>query len=204
MNNNPIYEQLIAQKLEQAPVPDMADAIWARITIQLDEDSTGDDNNNTPPSDPKTPATLLLKQISWVVLFAITIMIITRNWNRVKNNPAPQPVVLPVQTAPSVPGPQDKKALPVIQQQSRSGSSTTSPGSIDSVHPQPFTRLPGAVTISNLDSLQKTTPGVKSPFLTPRLTIDSLLPPTHKGVKGIVDDDYRIVPDTATKNHKGG
>lgn len=52
MNNRTTYEQLIADKLQQLPIPDMADAIWARIEQQLNVEMPVDDQgpNNTPGS----------------------------------------------------------------------------------------------------------------------------------------------------------
>ena len=50
MNQKKAYEQTIAVKLEAIPLPDMADAIWARIENQLDIDMPTDDGggNSTP------------------------------------------------------------------------------------------------------------------------------------------------------------
>ncbi len=48
MNQRTIYEQLIAEKLEQIPFPDNADAIWASIEGQLTILPAND--GNTPPS----------------------------------------------------------------------------------------------------------------------------------------------------------
>ncbi|HEX2606857.1 MAG TPA: hypothetical protein VHK91_05735, partial [Flavisolibacter sp.] len=50
MHPKQAYEQTITSKLEALPVPDMADAIWARIEAQLDLDMPTDDGGGNPSS----------------------------------------------------------------------------------------------------------------------------------------------------------
>ena len=51
MNQKKAYEQIITGKLEALPLPDLADAIWARIETQLDIDMPeGDGGPGSGPS----------------------------------------------------------------------------------------------------------------------------------------------------------
>ena len=51
MNENKTY-QLIAEKLDALPVPDLADLIWAKIEAQLDIDLPPDTGNDDPGPAP--------------------------------------------------------------------------------------------------------------------------------------------------------
>lgn len=72
------YEILIADKLQQLPVPDMADAIWSRIELQLDAPAIGESTEPAKPVHPnsagsaaKTAALVGGGLIALVVLFFI-------------------------------------------------------------------------------------------------------------------------------------
>jgi hypothetical protein len=59
MEQRAAYEITIAGKLDHLPVPDMADAIWARIERQLDIDLPTNDGGNGPaPSKPSGPGAM--------------------------------------------------------------------------------------------------------------------------------------------------
>ena len=55
MNQLKAYEITIKGKLEAIPLPDMEDAIWARIEAQLDTDMPTDDGSNGPFDSPSGP-----------------------------------------------------------------------------------------------------------------------------------------------------
>ena len=55
MNQLKAYEITIKGKLEAIPLPDMEDAIWARIEAQLDTDMPEDDGNSGPFDSPTGP-----------------------------------------------------------------------------------------------------------------------------------------------------
>ena len=70
MNQKTAYEQIITGKLHALPVPDMADAIWARIETQLDLDMPQTDPPPTNP--PGTPSGgIILGGISIVFVIAL-------------------------------------------------------------------------------------------------------------------------------------
>ncbi|HEY1113515.1 MAG TPA: hypothetical protein VGE66_08130, partial [Chitinophagaceae bacterium] len=56
MNQKTPYELQIADKLQQLPLPDLQDAIWARIERTLDIDMPSDDGggggDDSPPDTP--------------------------------------------------------------------------------------------------------------------------------------------------------
>ncbi|MGZ5247199.1 MAG: hypothetical protein ACXWV5_09155, partial [Flavitalea sp.] len=70
MNQLKAYEITIKGKLEAIPLPDMEDAIWARIEAQLDTDMPTDDGNNGPFDSPSGPLTLG----SSILVFLITLL----------------------------------------------------------------------------------------------------------------------------------
>lgn len=52
MDSKTTYEILIAEKVQHLPVPDMADAIWVSIELQLDADTSADGEDNSPSNKP--------------------------------------------------------------------------------------------------------------------------------------------------------
>lgn len=82
------YEIIIADKLQQLPVPDMADAIWARIELELDASANEDANEPAKPAHPngkgvatKTIAIIGGGLLALVVLF----FIVMKNNKRTKD-----------------------------------------------------------------------------------------------------------------------
>jgi len=49
------YEQLIAEKLDQVPVPDMADSVWSSIGMQLDAGAAADQGDSAPDQGNEAP-----------------------------------------------------------------------------------------------------------------------------------------------------
>lgn len=73
MNEITPYEQLIAEKLDQVPVPDMADSIWSSIEMQLDAPT------NVPEAPAQKPASIL-KSIGWYGLAGIVAVVALLWW----------------------------------------------------------------------------------------------------------------------------
>jgi hypothetical protein len=79
------YEQLIGEKLQSLPIPDMQDAIWARVKAQLDIDLPSDDNDGgNSPQSPSGP-----RIIGWglcvVIIALITTFFLLKNKSKTKN-----------------------------------------------------------------------------------------------------------------------
>ncbi|MGC4103595.1 hypothetical protein [Ferruginibacter sp.] len=199
MNSVTTYETLIAAKLEQLPIPDMADSIWASIEMQLDAPVEGSNQQTRPKPGGKT----------WIG-FTCVVVVVALLWiyyhkktkTPVKNEPpavTPQPTlpkpldstyVLPPQqkTNPPLPTPGDiKKADSIpelsgnrdrfIPALSQDNDRTIKPDSL--LLDKPLSPVPDSLPVN---------PGNKKP----------------KGVKGITNDDYRIYGNKKDSGKKGG
>ncbi|MBO9682432.1 MAG: hypothetical protein J7502_07175 [Flavisolibacter sp.] len=73
------YEQLIGEKLQSLPIPDMQDAIWARVKAQLDIDLPTDDNDGgSSPQSPSGPG-IIGWGLSVVIIALVTTFFILKN-----------------------------------------------------------------------------------------------------------------------------
>jgi len=187
------YEQLIADKLDQVPVPDMSDSIWSGIEMQLDADV--DTSVQQPAQKPPK-----FKGGGLYGLIGIMAVIALIWWYYNPKDPAPERVV-PQETLPAV-----KEPLPPAKD-----SSTI-------IHKPQRKKTPAAPVHIALDTLlhdnSKVDPTFKHEPRLPLRVIDTPVrqdnriqppqlvpanvqppPPAGKrarGVKGITDDDYRI------------
>ncbi|RXK86895.1 hypothetical protein [Filimonas effusa] len=194
MNEQPLYERQIASKLEQLPVPDMADAIWLRIKDQLDADMPSDGSAQTPPLPPPTrPRNTKGGKLGLLGFIVATIVLIyfikpqkqdkvlpsTPVQTQTDSTPLTpvQPVDPPGQPRRSNPvasplvmpkRPVDTTS-PVLQQQSTQPDTTAPTPPL----PQPTQLLPPVNPVR-----KDTVPAKKKP----------------RGVQGINDSDYKIVP----------
>jgi hypothetical protein len=191
MNKKTTYELTIADKLQQLPLPDMEDAIWARIKTQLDRDLPEDDSggSNTPQA-PSGGWMWRAGLLAFVAAF-LTVYLLTK---KSETPVSPQTIQQPVNTnstplAPSAPPssqrttnsqnwppsvPQEGKTVPIPFEANK-----------DSMLSPPLAQQP----------LSDTQAGVTA-LVPPPLLQDSVLKPKPKsrGVKDISDADYRIVP----------
>ena len=194
MNKLQRYEELMAAKLEQPPVPDMADAIWANIEKGLDADPPPGNGPSRPPSSP-APVSDLVKGLGLVVILAIVVVMF---FVRKKNN-----AHAPAQPAGNA---------PVIVTAADSNSAATPflpPG--DNSNKQPNRKTGNIVTAdSNLihgqviNPVQNLDSTINPPLIIPQpVSMDSVhsapplgLPPPGKKPKGVrlSDSDYKIVP----------
>jgi hypothetical protein len=191
------YEIIIAAKLAQMPVPDMADSIWADIAAQLDAPLPEDDGHEPPQPQPGPGLPGLGKGFFFV---AVTAIVITALWfyagkkSRTKENIQPQQVVpaavstdtaagnqstaaprngevTPVQAAPG-----KKTAITAFDTANRLALPVDQPIGID----RPVINPDSAVLQNNRVKLKP-----DSAAMVPA-------PPKPKGVKGISDNDYKI------------
>jgi hypothetical protein len=202
------YEVTIAAKLEQLPVPDMMDSIWASIELQLDGDLPSDHGSNTPSTNPVKGipgmGKLFYLSIIAAVIIAIVLIYKANKNDKKKNNPLPAPakkeIVVPVadsqQHTITTPG-QKNSSTPAFVNKADSSSNSFIPGnriSLDSLHQQalPFSKPDSSATLKNKPALP---------------AFDSLSPPPlikPRGVKGISNDDYRIQQVKKDSSKKGG
>lgn len=92
VNLLPAYEQMIAEKLEGVEIPDMADAIWARIETALDVEMPVNDT----PAVIKNPAVWIIS--AGILALIIALFILFRSGTTA---PSPQPD-LPQHTQPAI------------------------------------------------------------------------------------------------------
>ncbi|MGG9962444.1 hypothetical protein [Ferruginibacter sp. SUN106] len=207
MNTPTPYENLIAAKLDQIPVPDMADSIWANIEMQLDADLDIDDNK--PSDNPGSVKPGMGKGFYFSILSAIIIalVIIYKENKKTKNKnnilpviPKTETVVPVADSSQSIKDPVQKNST-AIPQSSNIKDTTANPFNpgnriiFDSLAHQ-------AIPQAQPDSSQ---PLLKNKIAPPSL--DSLtLPPINKpkGVKGINDDDYKIKTGKKDTTKRGG
>ena len=200
------YEVTIAAKLEQLPVPDMMDSIWASIEMQLDADLPSDDNassKNTAKRKPGMGKGFYLSVLTAVIIAIILIYKANKNDKKKNNNtpvPAKTEIVVPVadsdQSTRIILEKNNGITTTVVNKKDSSNNSFI-PGnriSLDSVGQLalPFSKADSSAIIKNI-------------LLLP--SFDSIpLPPLikPKGVKGITDNDYRIQENKKDSGKKGG
>lgn len=209
MNNLTPYEILIAQKTEQVAVPDMADSIWASIEEQLDAGTSPDDSNSgpskTPPGKGLPGAGSLLTVLTIAAIAIALIWFFTRNKNETPEK-IQQPSILPA-TEISPPATDSNKVIdlrpaknvplqPVIANK-------------DTLLPNDNYNMPFADTLNDVIIA----PSIKADSVfvlggnKPPVVVDtsSVMPPPKKpkGVKGISDNDYKIISGKKDSTKKG-
>ncbi len=186
--------------MQQLPIPDMADPIWASIELQLDADIPGDGEGNSPSPEPSGKGgtgfgNKLYFLITTTIIIAGLVWIITgkkKDTSADKKSPdttitGPPSVVADSGASEIFIAPENNKAtsLPVLipnnnQQASFVDSIKTIADSLNST-PQNILLIKDSIAAKILpvaDSLS-VTPAPKKP----------------KGVKGISNADYKIVSD---------
>lgn len=201
MNTPTPYENLIAAKLDQIPVPDMADSIWNSIEMQLDADVVDEtpDKKTSPKNTGK----------GWYG-FIGAIVVATSLWWYFHDSSNVPPQTTPQKTIPAT-----EKIAPVTDSQSIIHYKTTEkPIPIVPVNTQKDTislyhLLPPDIPVDSA-MIQKEipTPADSSFFhneKSPVRVLDSIstfpVRKKYKGVKGITNEDYKLSvnPDSTQK-----
>ena len=192
MNKKTTYELTITEKLQQLPLPGLEDAIWTRVKAQLDLDLPTDDGDDNTPDAPSGGGWQWGAGMIVFVAALVTIFLLFKN-------PSEKQQALPVQTLPnntSLPATSVGETGPLQKPPNfNTGTVPTSspvtsqplnlPLPADSGAPVPTVSLPVA------DTLQQTTMVLPPPTVLQ----DSAAPKKRpRGVSGITDSDYRIVP----------
>ncbi len=198
MNQKATYELTITEKLEQLSAPDMVDAIWARIEAQLDIDLPTDDGPANPPAAPKTgPAKWISRGF---VIAAISIVLIYFFNNRKQTTTLND---TPTTTAPLTPAGNESPVRNnspgsnnINSQKNNAGGGITTPSTTLPADSNTITPLTGPVQLQQDSS---TVNSNNQPVINPQLiTVPKIQPPDStkksRGIKGITDNDYRIVP----------
>jgi hypothetical protein len=191
MNDKTTYEITITEKLQQLPLPNLEDAIWARVKAQLDLDLPTDDGGNGGPDAPAGSGSTWGAGVFLFVAAIVAVFLLHKNETQ---QPSP---AAPVQNSTTISSPAQQPAADSTQTRrgvSTSPAQTIRPGDQpvsaalsppgDSVSIAPLPVLP------SVDSQQRTTLVLPPPILA-----DTTRPkPKTKGVRGLTDADYRIVP----------
>lgn len=203
MNQKTPYELIIAEKLQSIPIPDMADQIWSRVKFQLDIDMPTDDDQDPQGGGQTPPGTgFYLGGIGLLVLAAI-LLFLNNKPNPSNSDPAQtivapalapkqesQPVA-PVSRGPSGNIPQSKA---VIQDREFMPMPT---GIVDSAglagRENPIAEVPDSLVIESVPGNNSV---VQIEAASPNVITDSSAgsPKKKRGVPGITESDYRIVP----------
>lgn len=199
MNTTTPYEQLIAAKLDQVPVPDMADSIWSNIEMQLD----------APADAPAKKPSLKYKGRGWYGLLGVTAVVALLWWyydhkSHSPENTRPPKTLTPTNQLPPVesPGNADSDtSMSPLQKKSIPPAPAKLPKDTMSLHyiPKDSVRVDSVAKQiltppANLDSahLQKDKVSLPDVDLYQVLPSPALPPKKHRGVKGITSDDYKI------------
>lgn len=191
MDQKAVYEITVTEKLEQLTVPDLADTIWARIETQLDIDMPTDDGPSEPPTKPSWGNGFGLGLVFIAALISI-IYFVNVKPNAAKNDSTVSPETPTIISAPA--NENDKRppspniiipSSPIIRQN-------------DSVNLPPdnavTTVIDSAVgTGQTITDSVKGEPVVLTPTIVNPTAVDTKAK-KNRGVKGIQDADYRVVP----------
>jgi hypothetical protein len=197
MREKQTYENTITGKLEALPIPDMSDAIWSRIEAQLDIDLPTDDGGGNTPG-PGSPfgfgwiggSALLILVAGIISFFYFSNTNETAGTVPVQLRPPqadsiglgytatdPPPKNNPSITTPTDPGNHPPDSINAINNQnlgigsSKAITAVTNPTAVDTI------QQAGTAPIALTPNKDSTPPGRR-----------------QRGVKGITDADYRIVP----------
>ena len=181
------YEQLIGDKLEQIPLPDLMEAIWTRIETELDTDLPDGDQND--PGAGPLGGIFGGKFILFICALIMTFFFYQNN----KKQPIESAPVLPQieTTSPVIKPPDDP--VPIKSSTNRSvlpkDSTTDTATSITPVLTQQDQPAPVGLD----DSVRSNPPPlvVVPPAIIDKDTTGKKKP---RGVKGLGNDDYKIVP----------
>jgi len=195
LNHKAPYEHLIAEKLETRPVPDMADAIWARIEAQLDTDMPTDDGDVPVPDDTPDGGGIWSQALLFVAIIAIMSLFSIPRKNIEDSLPAATETIKPANEPSAQP--------PPATQNNRTTGGQRNPALAGGLQPVPGDSASALPVLTPSDTVIAANPLVQQglPPVTAPVVSDSLPRKRPRGVPGIGDGDYRIVPK---KDSTGG
>lgn len=193
VNRKTTYEITITNKLEQLPLPDLADEIWQRIETRLDIELPGDDGQGG--SAPKGGGSF---PFGWGAMIFLTVLVtyfFIRKSNDT-NNPIPPPPVSPITGSPKKPDPPLREPVntnfpssPQIQVKDKAQDVVFTTDSINNV--------PGQTAIvTSPESLSVQPPVILPQQSAPKEQVTK----KAKGVTNISDSDYKVIPKKDSSN----
>lgn len=191
MNTTTPYENLIAAKLDQIPVPDMADSIWNSIEMQLDADAV-DEAPDKKPSPKNTGK-------GWYGFIGIIVVATSLWWYYHDENKTPLPAT-PIKTLPATEVPSavadshtiipniEKKNIPISPVNLKKDTFSLNNILNSEIHFDSASIQNVVPTPIDSPALQNDKPAVR--------VLDSIyafpVRKKYKGVKGITQDDYKL------------
>ena len=209
---NPItpYEQLLAQEMEQLPLPDSMESIWAEIETQLDVELPAGDGKNPPPRKP-APARRTTRIVRHWRLFVIAGVVVVTLFllvqkNKRQRNPDRGRIIVPEQQTvnpdsvaplepPAVPTPvnpsiNDKKIQPSSGKPAVKDTVSVIPPDTPFLIPPPvFIDTAANRPVSSPLIIPDKTPAPKPPVKEPENQGRK-----RRGVPNVDDSDYKLVP----------
>ncbi len=191
------YEQLIGVKLQGLTIPDMEDMIWARVKAQLDIDMPTDDNDGGD-NGPQSPIARgpLSWAISVVIVALLTAFILLKTKpTTIENTPSLPVITQPANEPTNQPtGPPPDNKISTTSPFTPPVTITPVGRSIDSSSLQQGVNIPVS-TAPDSASRDKSDSIFKQAQPPPAIIDTTTLPRKKgKGLSGLKDDDYRIVP----------
>lgn len=201
MNQLTTYEQLIADKLQQLPVPDMADAIWASIEQRLDVEMPEDPSGPSSSGNHSLPGFQFPGRIILYCFLAalISVVFYLNRPGRAReelslsssDSIAPSTIVIDDQKEPTPPERQketifkERADLPVDMFKEDKLTEKEKPVSENPITETKTTEMPAKQELA----------AISEPVLSKKVTtsLDSI-PKKTRGVKGLTTNDYRIAP----------
>jgi hypothetical protein len=201
LNLKTTYEEIITEKLEQAlPIPDMADAIWARIEMQLD--ATPDADGDASPSVESIPAKAIMGKTLAIVIGGILTLIVLfillkKNAKKREKTKEPPPVQQTIKVNPGISSPDTASNTGSLIKPAAIPDNPVKPGTISNSDATPFLKKDSTFN-QPLQNIQKDS--TQSAIIPRTVTMPSdsgiiVAPPYKKprGVPGISNDDYKIL-----------
>ncbi|MBW0177796.1 hypothetical protein [Sediminibacterium sp.] len=201
MNHLTTYEQLVAEKLQQLPVPDMADAIWARIEEQLDVDMPEDKPGNTHTGGSSLPGFQFPGNIIFYIFLATLVSVIfylnrPKQLTETSKTPSANTIIIPAtddhsEKKYSSPGKQaeaiytDKADLPV---------DPVKEDMLTEKEQSFITNQAVEVKENEMVKKEEAPPLIETIQKKTTTPIQDSIQKKSRGVKGITSNDYRIAP----------
>lgn len=184
MNNQMTYEITIKKKLENIPVPDLSEMIWARIENELDADP-GDGTDNNPPSPSSPAGGIMLGGTALLFIIALIIYFL----NKPNNTPQIDKVQTTIPVQNNHPNLHDANVnvQPTITSTNKKQENIAG------------TQEPLKIPVTSQSIINDSMPmpdvvrGNEIPLTLPK-SMDTIPPKKTRGVSGITNDDYKIVP----------
>lgn len=201
MNQLTTYEQLIADKLQQLPVPDMADAIWASIEQRLDVEMPEDPSGPSSGGNHSLPGFQFPGRIMLYCFLAALISVFFY-LNRPGKNSEELSLSSSDSIAPSTVVVDDQKKPTPSERQQETIFKERADLPVDMFKEDklvekewPVSENPiKEIKTTEIPAKQETSPIIETILAKKVIAQQDTIPKKTRGIKGITSNDYRIAP----------